>query len=169
MAAFMAQQLEIMAQAFVNTREAADAEDAAQEGSEEGGEEGKEEEEEEDGGEDSGGVSAKKIKVLLEQSKHEDFCNIVPTGKCGVCIARADGILRNGSYGCFGKCNVRICWHPGCLRDHLALNRGNKAVGTMVRKERAPASGEAKHHFKEHEMPAPAPAPARKSKKRRRS
>ena len=168
----LAEQLEGLAQCLVNTREEADAEDAVEEGSEEGGEEEEgeeEEEEEEDGGEDGGGVSAKvdEIKELLQQSQHEDFCNIARTGKCGVCIARADGIQRNGSYGCFGKCNVRICWHPDCLRDHLALNRGNKAVGTMVRHKRAPASGEVKHHFPKQAEPAPAPAPARKRKRRR--
>jgi hypothetical protein len=108
---------------------------------------------------------------VLEQSQHEDFCNIVPTGKCGVCIARADGIQRNGSYGCFGKCNVRVCWNLECLRDHLAFNRGNIAVGTMVRKERAPASGDAKkrqNHRPPQEEPAPAPAATKAKKKRRR-
>ena len=57
-----------------------------------------------------------------DQSNHDDFVNIKPSGKCGVCLA--NGLesykARNGSYGCF-SCNVRVCWHPDCLRDHLAI------------------------------------------------
>ena len=115
-----------------------------------------------------------KLTEMLErdQTMHEDFGNIIPSGKCGVCIARGEGKPRNGGYGCF-SCNVRVCWHPACLRDHLALNRGNRAKpnAPLVRKDRAPASGEAKNHFtpnEEEEETAPAPAPAARGRKRTR-
>ena len=58
------------------------------------------------------------------------------------------GKARNGSYGCF-TCNVRVCWHPDCLRDHLTRKRGKEAKGEMKREERKPASGESKSHFRE--------------------
>ena len=133
---------------------------------EEGDEEGGEDDEEGGEGDDGGGVSAKldEVKELLERDKsqHEDFVNIEPKSKCGVCGER------NGSYGCF-DCNVRVCWHPKCLRDHLALNKGNKARASapMIRKERKPASGSTKNHFEQEEEPAPAPAAARKKRKQR--
>ena len=93
------------------------------------------------------GAKVEELKEMLERSQHGDFTNIAPTGKCGVCLANGmeNHKARNGSYGCF-SCNVRVCWHPDCLRDHLALNRGNRAGGKMVRKERKPAGGQAKYH-----------------------
>ena len=132
---------------------------AAQEDDDEGGEEEEEEEVEEEGAGDDGGdgnVGAKvdELKQMLErdQSNHDDFVNIKPSGKCGVCLANGLSAqkARNGSYGCF-SCNMRVCWHPDCLRDHLAMMRGNKAKGAMVRKERAPAAGGSKNHFGEEE------------------
>ena len=142
-------------------------EDGEEEGEEDGEEEG--EEEGEEGGEDGegGGVAAKldEVKGLLERShsQHEEFYNIKPTSTCGVCRKR------NGGYGCF-SCNVRICWDPACLRDHLALGKGNTARESqpMVRKDRNPASGSRKNHFTEEEEPPPAPASAKKKRKKGR-
>ena len=121
---------------------------------EEMGEKNGEGEGEEDGedvdGVDSLGAKVDELKGILERDsfQHEDFDNVVPTGKCGVCIAQGVSPARNGSYGCF-ICNVRICWHPHCLRDHFALNKGNTARPTapLVRKQRKPATGQTKNHF----------------------
>ena len=172
----LAEQLESLAQGLVNTREfaaaAADedggADDADEDEEGEDDEEGGGDEDGEEGGEDGegGGVAAKldEFKDLLGRScsQHEEFYNIKPTSTCGVCRKR------NGSYGCF-SCNVRICWDPACLRDHLTLGKGNTARESqpMVRKDREPASGSRKNHFTEEEEPAPAPAPARKRRKSR--
>ena len=145
-------------------------EDGEQDGEEDGEDGGDGEEDNEAGSDDDGGVSVKveEIKEMLQKARHEDFCNVVPTGKCGACIARGEEKPRNAGYSCF-SCNVRVCWHPDCLRDHLALNLGNKAreSAPLVRKERTPASGERKCHFREEEAPAPAPAAARKKKRTR--
>jgi len=95
---------------------------------------------------------------------HADFVNIEPKSKCGVCGER------NGSYGCF-DCNVRVCWHPTCLRDHLALGKGSKArpSAPMIRKDGKPASGSRKNHFEreDDEEQEPAPAPAARKKRTR--
>ena len=142
--ATMAQELE----ALISAREQAAAEH----------DDNDEEDEEEDANDDSGdgdvGAKVDELKQLLErdQANHEDFVNIKPTGKCGVCLANGQSAYhaRNGSYGCF-SCNVRVCWHPVCLRDHLAMMKGNKAKGDMVRKERAPAVGAIKDHSRDAE------------------
>jgi hypothetical protein len=123
-------------------------------GEEEGDGEGEEitgedegEKEDEEQSDDDVGAKVDELKVIFErdQSNHEDFDNIMPTGKCGVCIAQGASPARNGSYGCF-SCNARVCWDPHCLRDHLALNKGNTArpSAPLVRKQRQPAMGRAK-------------------------
>lgn len=144
----VAQQLEDINRARA---QAPDEQDDGEEEDDEEGEDGEDggEEEEEDGADGGGELGEKvdELKEMLERdrSNHDDFCFIFPTGKCGVCLANETTPARNGGYGCF-SCNVRVCYHPDCLRDHLALMKGNTTKREMVRKERKPATGECKSH-----------------------
>ena len=139
--ATVAQELE----SLVSAREQA----AAEQGDDDEGGEDDEGDGEDDVDDRDVGAKVDEIKEMLEGG-HEDFVNIKPTGKCGVCLYNGvvSHMARNGSYGCF-TCNVRVCWHPDCLRDHLTRKRGKEAKGEMKREERKPASGESKSHFRE--------------------